>query len=325
MICTKCKAELPEGYRFCYKCGTVYTFTGETQEESVRLAEEQHQMYMAYVQAQKQAREAQEALLHATAAPQRAVPAPQPAPQPAREPVQQPVQQSQHAATTSAAAITALVLGLVALGTSFLPIVNNASFFMGALGLAFAVAGMVATKKGKPKRGRGLAVASLTVNVLAIVIVIATQSMFSAALKSMTEGPGPLTQGEQADSVPGYYDVSIVGAETVDDGHGGTALVVAFEYANNTSTPVSFLQAVPTAAAQDGVAIGQDIYVSGYTGSDGMTPDYMLKVEPGGSTTVHMAFALTSGNEVTVRCQLGFVDGKYPDVGKVLLETKIRP
>ncbi|MBQ6521846.1 MAG: hypothetical protein IJI15_03320 [Atopobiaceae bacterium] len=212
MICTKCKAELPDGYRFCYKCGTMFAFPGETPEESVRLAKEQYQKYVAYVRAQQQAREAQLALQQTT--PQQPVQQPVQQPQYAVAQYQQPAQPQQvplqpranyaasnYAATyaethktTSAAAITAPVLGIVALGTSFLPIINNASFFMALLGLVLSIVGIVATKKGKPKKGRGLAVASLAVNVLAIVIVLATQSMFSSAIKSVTDGPKPVAQ-----------------------------------------------------------------------------------------------------------------------------------
>lgn len=121
-----------------------------------------------------------------------------------------------------------------------------------------------------------------------------------------------------------YYNVVISGHELVTDNQGGSALVVAFDYTNNTKTPVSFMQAIPTAAAQDGVAIGQDAYVTGYVGSDGVTPDYMLKVEPGATATVHMAFALTSSNDVTVRCSLGFVDGGYPDPSLVVAEETLK-
>lgn len=39
---------------------------------------------------------------------------------------------------TSAMAITGLVVGIVALGTSFLPIINNVSFFIGLVGLVLA-------------------------------------------------------------------------------------------------------------------------------------------------------------------------------------------
>lgn len=117
-----------------------------------------------------------------------------------------------------------------------------------------------------------------------------------------------------------YYSVNLVGAEILDNGQGGLTFIVACEYTNNTSTPVSFMQAVPTAAAQDGVSVGTSGYSDAYLGSDGVTPDYMLKVEPGATATVHVPFTVTSYNDVLVRCTLGFVDGNYPDPTKILAE-----
>lgn len=81
----------------------------------------------------------------------------------------------------SAAAIVGLVLGIIALVTSFVPIVNNFSFILALIGVVFAVVGLVGTLRGK-KGGKGLASASTIVNVLALVIVLATQSMYSAAI-----------------------------------------------------------------------------------------------------------------------------------------------
>lgn len=81
----------------------------------------------------------------------------------------------------SAAAIVGLVLGIIALVTSFVPIVNNFSFILALIGVVFAVVGLVGTLRGK-KGGKGLAIASTIVNVLALVIVLATQSMYSAAI-----------------------------------------------------------------------------------------------------------------------------------------------
>lgn len=80
-----------------------------------------------------------------------------------------------------AAAIVGLVLGIIALVTSFVPIVNNFSFILALIGVVFAVVGLVGTLRGK-KGGKGLAIASTIVNVLALVIVLATQSMYSAAI-----------------------------------------------------------------------------------------------------------------------------------------------
>ena len=72
---------------------------------------------------------------------------------------------------TSAAAIVGLVLGILAIVTSWIPIVNNLSFILGAIG----------TARGK-KGGKGLAIAALIVNVLSLVIVLGLQSAWSAAL-----------------------------------------------------------------------------------------------------------------------------------------------
>lgn len=86
----------------------------------------------------------------------------------------------------SAMAIAALVLGIIALGTSFLPIINNVSAFLALLGTVFGIVGVVGTVRGK-KAGKGLAIAALIVNIVAIVVVLATQSMYSAALKDVTD------------------------------------------------------------------------------------------------------------------------------------------
>lgn len=81
----------------------------------------------------------------------------------------------------SAAAIVGIVLGAIALLTSFLPIINNFSFFFALIGVVFGIVGLIGTLRGK-KSGKGLAIASVIMNVLAIVVVLATQSMYSAAI-----------------------------------------------------------------------------------------------------------------------------------------------
>lgn len=86
----------------------------------------------------------------------------------------------------SAMAITGLVLGIIALLTSFLPIINNLSALLGILGLIFATVGLVGVARGK-KSGKGLAIATLIVTILALVITFATQSMYSAAIDEASE------------------------------------------------------------------------------------------------------------------------------------------
>ncbi len=91
----------------------------------------------------------------------------------------------QQAKPKSAMGITSLVLGIIALLTSFLPIINNFSALLALLGTIFGIVGVVTTAKGK-KSGKGLAIAALVVNVIAFVIVLTTQSAYSAAIKDAT-------------------------------------------------------------------------------------------------------------------------------------------
>ena len=90
--------------------------------------------------------------------------------------------------STSGTAIAGLVLGIVALISSWIPIVNNFSFIIGAIGLVLAVVGVVGTVRGK-RAGKGLAIAALVINIVACVVVLATQSAMSAAIDDATSSP----------------------------------------------------------------------------------------------------------------------------------------
>ncbi|WP_293845495.1 FxLYD domain-containing protein [uncultured Parolsenella sp.] len=87
----------------------------------------------------------------------------------------------------SAASIVALVLGIIALVTSFLPIINNLSFVLALVGTVFAVIGLVGVLRGK-RGGRGFSIAAVIVNVLAIAIVLGTQSAYSSAIDEAAKG-----------------------------------------------------------------------------------------------------------------------------------------
>ena len=88
----------------------------------------------------------------------------------------------------SAAAIVGLVLGILAIVISWVPIVNNFAFIVGLIGLIFAIVGLTGTLRGK-KRGRGIAIAALVVNILSVALVLGTQSLYGAALDSAINGP----------------------------------------------------------------------------------------------------------------------------------------
>lgn len=78
-------------------------------------------------------------------------------------------------------AIAALVLGIVAAATSFMPIINNASFFIALIGFVLAIVAIAGIRKGK-NSGKGLAVAGLVLSIVAGLLVLGTQAFYSAVL-----------------------------------------------------------------------------------------------------------------------------------------------
>ena len=88
----------------------------------------------------------------------------------------------------SAASIVALVLGIIALVTSFV---------LALVGVVFAVIGLVGVLRGK-KGGRGFSIAAVIVNVLAIAIVLGTQSAYSSAIDEATKGTVSTEDGSSA-------------------------------------------------------------------------------------------------------------------------------
>lgn len=93
--------------------------------------------------------------------------------------------------------IAGFVSGIIALLTSFLPIINNLSFVLAILGLIFGIVGMVGISKGK-KSGKGLAIVSIVICVVSGAVVLGTQSMYSAALDSAA--PSSATTSTSASS-----------------------------------------------------------------------------------------------------------------------------
>lgn len=165
-------------------------------------------------------------------------------------------------ASLSAMAVTALVLGIVALLTSFLPIINNISFFLALLGVIFGIVAVVATVRGT-RRGKPLAIAALVLNIVAAMVVLATQAMFSAAIDEATSSPSavgtsmeepsaePAPSESQADysnlamgataELENGLSVSVTSIETGLTNYDGSAITgVTVSYTNNGSKEASF-------------------------------------------------------------------------------------
>ena len=83
--------------------------------------------------------------------------------------------------------IAGFVLGIIALATSFLPIINNFSAMLAVVGFVLALVGTIACVKGR-KAGKGLSIAGVVMNVIAFIVVLATQSMYSSAIDDALSG-----------------------------------------------------------------------------------------------------------------------------------------
>lgn len=160
----------------------------------------------------------------------------------------------------SGMAVAGLVLGVVALATSFLPIVNNLSFIIALVGLVLAIVGTVATVRGK-KRGKGMAIASVVLNALALVIVLATQSMYSAAIDEAivsseevaVEAPAASLEEEPAGDAPEEEEYIIENVEMTADEFSTT---ISGTLTNATDKQVGYIQLSYTLYDADGAQIG---------------------------------------------------------------------
>lgn len=217
-------------------------------------------------------------------------------------------------------AIASLVIGILAILTSFLPIINNASFILAALGLIFAIVGLVGITRGK-KSGKGMAIAALVINVLSIVIVIATQSMFSKAIDEATtatnvsntaESAQPAsnnsestdaskseaTKAENSNKGGKEYSVSIDSAEVVSDYEGSQALLVTYTWTNKDTEAKSFMVDISSKAFQDGVQL-ETTFNTNLMDTSEDTKD----VKPDTTVTVHKMFKLAGTSKVEVEVE----------------------
>lgn len=164
----------------------------------------------------------------------------------------------------SVAAIIGVVLGAIAVLTSFMPIINNGSFILALIGTVVGIVGLVGVLRGK-KRSKPLAIIALALNVIAVVVVIATQSMYSAAIDDAVNGPAVAStsqasdadqaSADQANGAAGATDLAVGTAATLENGltvtvdsvaggltnyDGSAVTCVHVTYANNGSDEVAF-------------------------------------------------------------------------------------
>ena len=210
----------------------------------------------------------------------------------------------------SGLAIAGFVLAIVAVATSFIPIVNNLSALVAVVGFVLAIVGTVSCAKGK-RSGKGLGIAAIVINVVAFVVVLATQSLYSSAIQSATSsaadtGSQPqVAQNAAADSgatvSSARYSVSIDGCRVVSDYQGNPAAIVTYTWTNNSDFDSSFAAAVSAKAFQNDVQLDSAMVNSAKT--EGYDSGTTLKdVKPGATQTVQAAYSLSDQSTLTVEC-----------------------
>ena len=208
--------------------------------------------------------------------------------------------------------IAGFVLAIVAVATSFIPIVNNLSALVAVVGFVLAIVGTVSCAKGK-RSGKGLGIAAIAINVVAFMVVLATQSLYSSAIQSAANDistPASDSQPQAAqnavadsssDSSSSRYAVSIDGCRIANDYKGNPAAIVTCTWTNNSDSDISFAAAVSAKAFQDDVQLDSAVINSSQV--DGYDSGTTLKdVKPGASQTVQMAYELSDQSTLTFEC-----------------------
>ncbi|MCI8468218.1 MAG: DUF4190 domain-containing protein [Eggerthellaceae bacterium] len=186
----------------------------------------------------------------------------------------------------SGLAIAALVLGIVAAATSFLPFINNISFIIALVALALGIAGLVSVGRGG-RRGKGLAIAGIILAVVSGAVVLGTQALYSAALdKAVDEANAAMDEaaaeanasldrmtGAATDEVLANDVDVVIGAFSVEEGSYGltdTSLPVTL---TNTSDETATFNIHIEAVGADGSRI-DDAYVMASDLRPGQTQDF---------------------------------------------------
>ena len=161
--------------------------------------------------------------------------------------------------------IASLVLGIIAIVGSWIPILNNISFLLAIIGLILGIVGIVSIRKGKVGE-KGLTIAAVIINIIAIVIVVCTQWVFGKALdeatKDLNSGSTVVATSEKADAGDSKKTdknadnskLAVGNAVTLDNGlqvsvdsktektdqAGNKYLLVTVSYKNTGSEPVDY-------------------------------------------------------------------------------------
>lgn len=135
--------------------------------------------------------------------------------------------------TKSGLCTAGLVLGIIGLCTSFIPIINNASFFMGVIAIIF---GLLSIKKASKSK----LFATIIIGILAIVITLSVQKSASDSLDALSDDLDKATGNSTEEVLKNDVDVEIGDFEVTTDEYGLNDTKLTVKLTNKTNETKSF-------------------------------------------------------------------------------------
>ncbi len=151
-----------------------------------------------------------------------------------------------------------LVLGIIGVCTSFIPIINNVSFFLGILAIIF---GLVSIKKAS----KGKMIATIILGIIAIVVTLSAQKSLSDSLDTLSNDINTATGGSTEEVLANCADVVLGDFQVTEAEYGLTETKMVVKVTNKTNETKSFSIQVE-AVDSNGSRINQDyIYANNLT------------------------------------------------------------
>ena len=156
-------------------------------------------------------------------------------------------------------ATAGLVLGIIGACTSFIPFINNLSFFLGIIGVVFAIISLA------KKASKGKAITALILSALAIIITLSAQQATGEALNEVGEELDKATGASTEEVLENDVDVELGEFNVATDEYGMTETKMTVKVTNKTNATKSFSIQVEAVDA-NGNRINQDyVYANNLT------------------------------------------------------------
>lgn len=153
-------------------------------------------------------------------------------------------------AKKSGFATAGLVLGIIGICLSFIPILNNASFFLGVLAVIFGIISLL------KKASKGKAIAALILGVLSVVITLSLQDSWSKSLDDISKDLDTAS-GKNTEEVLKKVEVNIGNLEATSDEYGFVDSKLVVKVTNKEKEKKSYSITIEAVSA-DGSRIDQD-------------------------------------------------------------------